>query len=139
MELLFGVEPHVQGFLAERGLPVCEAPFQAIGLGSRGVLKAVSCWTRYQPGLDITLEIAADFQPKMMRAIPHLFAYAFVQLQLPRISAEIRESNRASLRLAEWLGFKCEGKKRGTDIRTYGLTPQDWEMIRELRFPSSAS
>lgn len=139
MELIFEVEPHVEGYLAAHGLPVVEPPFLAIGIGSHGVLKGVAIWRNYVEGLDITLEIAADFQPKMMRAMPYVLAYPFVQLDLPRVTAEIRESNRPSMRLAEWLGFRLEGRKRGTDIRFYGLTREDWRIIREHRFPARAS
>jgi hypothetical protein len=139
VDLIFEVEPHVDDYLVKHGMSPVKVPFAAIGLGNKGILKGVAVWTNYHEGLDVTLTLAADFHPKMIRALPHVFAYAFDQLALPRVTAEIREPNRSSIRLAEWLGFRLEGRKRATDIRIYGLTRDDWMIRREQLFPSATA
>ena len=70
----------------------------------------------------------------MQDAMPMFLAYCFGELDTHRIEAEIAPDNRASVRLAERLGFQREGLLRDRqfvngeprDMAMYALLRTDW-------------
>ncbi len=145
MHFVFGADKPVAAYIADAiGVPSAEPGFTSIGLvdDDENPIGGV-IFTGYRQDSDITIVLAADLKrhPKAARAIVNVLSYPFEQLKLPRVSAEISEANTACIRLAEWLGFKLEGIKRGTPkYRVYGLLKSDWDNRRDHLFqPSRAS
>jgi RimJ/RimL family protein N-acetyltransferase len=78
-------------------------------------------------------------------ALPALVGFAFGELGLYRLEADVDPRNRASVRALERLGFRQEGYLRARyhlhgelqDAILYGLLRPEWEDAR--RGPSRAS
>lgn len=144
MQFWFGADRQVADYLASQlNVASAEPGFTSIGLvdDEQNAIGGV-IFTNYKQDADITLILAADLKrhPKAAKAIVNVLSYPFDQLHLPRVSAEIAETNTASIRFAEWLGFKLEGIKRGDPkIRVYGLLQPEWNIRRAILFPSRAS
>ena len=85
---------------------------------------------------DIQCAVACDTRAAMVRAWARCMAYPFVQLQLPRVSAEIELENERSIRLAEGLGFQLEGIKRGAgvngDVGVFGLLRDEFKLRKYM-------
>lgn len=125
-------------FVARRvGEPDGWLNFSALALlGDRGLIAGVvySHWTRF----DVCASLAVDgrLTPRYLFAI---FDYPFTQVGVRRITAPIRESNLRSIRLAEHLGFRCEGLLRcaaGTEsVLLYGILKEEcrWLAPRKER------
>lgn len=73
-------------------------------------------------------------------ALKLLLEYGFMNLGLRRIEGEIFEGNQASLRLAEFYGFKKEGIKRESYFKNgvwinsvmVGLLRREWDSFQSL-------
>lgn len=85
-------------------------------------------------GNDIQIAMAgAGLRLVPPRTLARAFGYAFNQLGLTRITAEIAVSNARSIRAAERLGFVREGVKRraardGGHVAVYGLLKKDFKL-----------
>lgn len=92
----------------------------------------------HRPGAEVYFSVATDGPQAMkLRALARMYAYAFGQLGVKRISAEIELSNKRSIRLAEGVGFVREGVKRraapdGGHVGVYGLLLKDFKLKRYL-------
>jgi len=75
----------------------------------------------------------------MQEALTALLGYAFSELKLQRIEADVDPCNEASIRTLERLGFKKEGYLRERwqvngevqDALFYGLLRREWEAVVE--------
>lgn len=136
MHLVYGADRPVAQYIADKlAIPSAEPGFISIGLvdDDHNPIGGV-IFSKYIEGEDILMTLAADVKrhPKIVRVMGTVLEYAFGQLDLPRVSAEISRHNTACIRLAEWLGFRMEGPKRGSSLINYGLTRTDWEHRCEL-------
>lgn len=71
------------------------------------------CFYARDCNVSLAIEDKRCVTREVLRAV---FAYPFVQLALPRISASVDASNAASLCLMHRWGFRKEGVKRGAGI-----------------------
>jgi len=92
----------------------------------------------YRPGAEVHFSVATA-GPKAMklRALARMYAYAFGQLGVKRITAEIELKNTRSIRLAEGVGFIREGVKRkaapdGGHVGVFGLLLKDFKLKRYM-------
>jgi hypothetical protein len=138
-QLWQGVGDKLDRFLAEKlGCDVRPGfHWMAITNDSGDIIGGV-LWSSYKAGQDVTMTIAADVahHPSMYRLFVPIFDYPFNVLKVPHVSAEIEVDNKASRRLAEWVGFRPYGVKRQTSICLYGLTLDDWTKARAKLLPS---
>lgn len=136
--LVYGQSERVSAWVAERAGASRLDRAAAIGVaGEDGELIAGVAATEYWPGVDLITHIAAEPGSRwatrgVLRA---LFAYPFLQLRLPRITAEIRESNELSLKLCGQLGFRREGFKRraapgGEGLWILGMLRQECRWLK---------
>jgi hypothetical protein len=109
------------------------APFTAIGVINQNDLTAGAVFHSYS-GQDVTVT-AASARPslRLRSAIRAGLSYAFNQLQVARVSAEIEMENARMIRLAEGLGFVREGVKRkaapnGKHVGVFGLLKKDFKL-----------
>ena len=131
--LLFNADDHVASWVNARcGGGKVFAPFVAIGVVCDGELTAGAVFHSYQEH-DITVT-AASARPslRLAGAIRGGLHYAFEQLGVPRVSAEIELSNTRMIRLAQGLGFVREGVKRRAagsgHVGVYGLLKKDFKL-----------
>lgn len=113
-------------------------PFVAIGIanGDATALAAGIVFHSYHAGADVALTVAGGPVARP-RAIARAINYAFSQLGLRRVSAEIALSNTRSLELARGMGFVQEGVKRkaaadGGHVAVMGLLAKDFKLKRYL-------
>lgn len=87
--------------------------YEAIGWEQDGELQAVGIFESCN-GPDICMHVAAAPGANWIRRdfVGAAFRYAFVQLGVRRVTANIPASNEASMRCALALGFRLEGIKR---------------------------
>jgi hypothetical protein len=87
-------------------------------------LEAGAYFYDHLPGEDIIMSVATR-DPSMRTATPtmikRVLEFPFSRLDLPRITALIRDSNKVGISNAKKLGFREEGRKAGTDILYFGL------------------
>ena len=109
------------------------APFVAIGVVADDDITAGAVFHSYHK-TDITVT-AASARPslRLRSAIRAGLSYAFEQLQVPRVTAEIEMSNSRMIKLAEGIGFVREGVKRraaanGKHVGVYGLLRKDFKL-----------
>lgn len=83
---------------------------RAIGYERGGRLRAVVVFDHFGP-TDCQMHVASDGGRHWLtrELLAHAFAYPFVQLGLRRVSAVVKASNHAALRLDKHLGFQVEG------------------------------
>ena len=132
--LLFNADDHVAAWVNERcGGGKVFAPFVAIGVVCDGQLTAGAVFHSHQTH-DITVT-AASARPslRLASAIRAGLHYAFEQLGVPRVSAEIDLRNVRMIRLAERMGFVREGVKRRAangrlHVGVYGLLQKDFRL-----------
>jgi len=129
---------HADEFVAEWVSKSCGggkvfAPFVAIGVINKNDLSAGAVFHSYS-GQDVTVT-AASARPslRLRSAIRAGLSYAFNQLQVARVSAEIEMENTRMIRLAEGLGFVREGVKRkaapnGKHVGVFGLLKKDFKL-----------
>jgi hypothetical protein len=132
--LLFGADEHVAGWVDERcGGGKVYPPYVAIGVVSSAGLVAGVVFHSYS-GSDITVT-AANLRPtlRLRSALRAGMSYAFNQIHVARVSAEIELSNARMIRLAEGIGFVREGVKRraarnGKHVGVFGLLKKDFKL-----------
>ena len=119
-------------FMASCGVDTPDGvPVVSVGIAERGEIVAGAYFTAHHPGRDITVSAACRGAGLSAgKRIPRFYTWAFGHFQVPRITAEIDESNSASCRLCEGLGFRLEGIKRraghnGRNVIVYGLLKED--------------
>lgn len=129
---------HADGFVAEWVSSRCGGgrvypPFVAIGVVAESDLTAGVIFHSYS-GSDVTVT-GASARPslRLRSAIRGALSYAFSQLQVPRVTAEIELENVRMIRLAEGLGFVREGVKRkaapnGKHVGVFGLLKKDFKL-----------
>ncbi|WP_374350479.1 GNAT family N-acetyltransferase [Chitinimonas sp.] len=101
-------------------------------LGSVGLFRWNRSWRNCVVGYE--LGRAAWGKGYMHEALQAALDYGFREMQLHRVQAEIHPDNHASIKLAERLGFKLEGRHRQQgfwlgqfhDLDCYGLLAPDW-------------
>lgn len=132
--LLYGENERV-GQWVNRRCGVCHRPygnFQAIGILNNETLVGGLCFFDEQVR-DISVAMALDSPLSAMRGrIADVMAYPFIQLEKPRVSAQIAVSNKRSRKFVEGMGFVLEGIKRqaandGEDLAVYGLLREDFK------------
>lgn len=132
--LLFRADDYVARWVNEAcGGGKVFAPYTAIGVWGTGGLSAGVVFHSFS-GTDVTVT-ASTLRPsfRLRSAIRAGIAYAFGQLKVQRVSAEIELSNKRMIRLAEGLGFVREGVKRraalnGKHVGVYGLLQKDFRL-----------
>ena len=132
--LLFNADAFVANWVnAKCGAVKFCPPYTAIGVVSGGVLTAGAVF-HSDYGSDITVTAASAAPSLRLRsAIRAGLSYAFEQLHVPRVSAEIELSNVRMVRLAKGLGFVREGVKRraaadGGHVGIFGLLKKDFKL-----------
>jgi hypothetical protein len=133
--LLFGADQPIADWVNELcGGDKVFPPYVAIGVvGSQGLM-AGAVFHSYQ-GSDVTVTAAALHPSLRLRsAIRAGISYAFDQLKVPRVTAEIDLSNARMIRLAQGLGFVREGVKRRAardhkhHVGVFGLLKKDFKL-----------
>lgn len=137
--VLYGADDVVGEWINARlGDDKSEIPFVALGVVA-GERLALGAMFFNQQEKDITLALAADPDVGFYRrAVAQVFAFPFVQLGLPRVTAEIPLSNEKSIAGAKWLGFVREGVKRraapdGGHVGVFGLLKKDFKLARFMQ------
>jgi RimJ/RimL family protein N-acetyltransferase len=139
----------VAAFVAPRIGEVEFSLFTAIGLERRGELIAGVVYTGLTD-FNIQMHIAAIPGRRWCTRefIRAFFAYPFVQLRLPRVSALVKASNTDSLRFCEHIGMRREGLLREAcetgDLVILGMLRRecrylDEQPIRQERFKAAAN
>jgi hypothetical protein len=131
--VLYGADDLVGEWINARmggGKP--DVPFVAMGIFS-GDRIALGAMFFNQSEADVTMALALEPRGCKPRAMAKIMAYPFVQLGLPRVTAEIPLSNKESIRLAEGFGFVREGVKRraapdGGHVGVFGLLKKDFKL-----------
>lgn len=95
-----------------------------------GNLATVVAFSHYVPDTDIELSVAHDNQGIASRELMReVLRYVFAQSNCLRCTARIAEDNQKSIKLAERLGFKAEGRLRrgfgNRDALLFGLLRDD--------------
>lgn len=132
--LLFGADEAVADWVSRMcGGGKVFAPYTAIGVMGDTDIMAGAVFHSYS-GLDVTVTASAVKPSLRLRsAIRAGLFYAFDQLKVSRVSAEIEMSNARMIRLAEGLGFVREGVKRraapdGKHVGVFGLLRKDFKL-----------
>lgn len=131
--VLYGQDQTVHRFVTERlgSGAIKDGPYVGLGFIERGDLAAGFVFFNYRAGSDVEIAIAIDSitacHPKNACRIVR---YPFVQLDLPRVSAEIPLENERAVRTALAMGFVREGVKRKADkgrghVGVFGLLRKD--------------
>lgn len=134
--VLYGADADVQQFMHRvLGCGFFAGPFVTHAvLGEDGRIVMGTLWANHKPGQDIEMWVAATTprvaRPAIMRRI---LAYPFIQLALPRITAEIHQDNTRAIRLAEGMGMVREGFKRGSNRILYGLLRDECPLFTRER------
>jgi RimJ/RimL family protein N-acetyltransferase len=108
----------------------------AIGMALKGAIIAGVVYHSYRPKYNIEMSIAA-ITPKWAtrKTLKALFAYPFMQLGLPRVTAVVSAKDKSVQRFDERLGFKREGLMRDAhpdgDAVIYGLLRKDCKYIED--------
>ena len=143
IQALIGSDEMVINWVA-RHLPQCPRDrAAAIGVtDDRSLIAGVvySDISKNQRGLPINLHmtIAAESPQWALRSIIRiLFAYPFIQIGVPRVTATVAKNNKRSRKLAEGLGFVHEGTlRRAWDGRqnalVYGMLRHECRWIGEM-------
>ncbi len=132
--LLFRADDMVAEWVSERcGGGRVYVPFVAVGVVNNNQITAGAIFHSYT-GRDVTVT-GASARPslRLRSAIKAGISYAFDQLQVARVSAEIELANVRMVRLAEGLGFVREGVKRkaapnGKHVGVFGLLKKDFKL-----------
>lgn len=113
-----------------------------MGAEACGKLATVAAFSHYVPDIDIEISIAHDSKGIASRElVREIFRYVFDQSNCLRCTARIAEDNQQSIKLAERLGFKAEGRLRrgfgNRDALLFGLLRDDtpWQAPAALPKP----
>lgn len=129
--VLYGADDEVARWVDSRcGNDKPGLAYKALGVVARGNIVAGIIFHGFQEDRDVTATVAIDGAGLELRSgIKRCLEWAFVALAVPRISAEIDMRNKRSRRLAEGVGFRLEGVKRGASRRSgicvYGMLKED--------------
>lgn len=127
--LLFGADELVGEWVEKRcGGDAPPAGARSIALLNRkGEIVAGALFYALHDGCDLTVTAAVERPSLRLRsAMRAALSYAFDQLQVQRLSAEITVTNSKMVRLATGIGFQLEGVKRraavgGGNVGVFGL------------------
>lgn len=115
-----------------------DRPYVALGVTNGQDLLGGMVFFNQRGNSEIYFTVAAE-SPKAMklRALGRCYAYAFNQLGVRRITAEIEMKNTRSIRLAQGVGFVREGVKRkaapdGGHVGVFGLLLKDFKLRRYM-------
>lgn len=133
--LLFGADEVVARWVSKMasGEGKIEVPCVAIGLVKDEALAGGIVFYDHR-GNDIQIAMAgAGLRLVPPRTLARAFGYAFNQLGLSRVTAEIALSNERSISAAQRLGFVREGVKRraandGGHVGVFGLLKKDFKL-----------
>lgn len=133
--LLFGADEVVARWVSKMasGEGKIEVPCVAIGLVKDEALAGGIVFYDHR-GNDIQIAMAgAGLRLVPPRTLARAFGYAFNQLGLTRVTAEIALSNERSISAARRLGFVREGVKRraakdGGHVGVFGLLKKDFKL-----------
>lgn len=112
---------------------------RAIGLEADGKIRAVAVFEGFSE-FDCDMHVAVDDSGRYLTrsVLAAVFAYPFIQLNLPRVSGRVAAGNGKALRFDEQLGFKREGyhpKAAGSDdVISLGLLR---EACKYLKLPTA--
>lgn len=96
-------------------------PFAAFGVvNDTGTLVGAAVWNNYFPGGNIELSYVGP-GTITRRVIEGWAAYAFMALEVSRVTVRTRRSNKTALRLIPRVGFKFEYVQK----RFFGPKPED--------------
>lgn len=139
--LVYGLEEPIGRYLA-RQFPEFGpnyVPHKAIGWADADRKLIAALAIDYEHPWDGRVALYAErpdfWTPKQLRT---LFGQAFGEWGLTRLTLWIGKRNKRARRLAEGLGFRLEGTKRGgfdglTDEMMYGMTKHDCRWFKENR------
>jgi hypothetical protein len=108
---------------------------RAIGVQRNGNLIAVALWhTLSLRNCFVSIATNRSGRCATREFLFRSFAYPFLQLDLPRVTCIVDEGNDESVRLAEHLGFKLEGRLRraapdGRDDLMFGMLREECRWI----------
>lgn len=115
-----------------------DRPYVALGMTDGENLVGGMVFFNQRGNAEVHVSAAAD-DPKAMRlrGLARMYAYAFNQLGVRRITAEVEMSNTRSIRLVQGLGFVREGVKRkaapdGGHVGVFGLLAKDFKLRRYM-------
>lgn len=138
--VLYGADDVVGEWVNARlGAGKSDVPFVAMGILWGEDRLALGAMFFNQQDRDITLAVAADPECGFKRrAFAQIMAYPFIQLGLPRVTAEIPLSNERSIDAVKRLGFVREGVKRraapdGGHVGVFGLLKKDFKLARFMQ------
>lgn len=133
--VLYGADAHVATWVQERlGGELVKVPFVAFGVIEANRLVAGAYYHSWHDNnviRDITIAVAIDDAAALKpETVARVLDYAFGQLKLPRITAEIPLANERAVQQATRLDFKLEGRKRkatpdGGEIGIFGLLAEE--------------
>lgn len=109
----------------------------AVGIGwKRGETLIMGVvYARHSPGQNIEMAVAvAGRMPT--RSFVEAFLYPFLQLNLPRVTALVDESNWQSIKFCQSVGFVREGLMRAAGLRGGGVIVYGM-LARECKFLSA--
>jgi RimJ/RimL family protein N-acetyltransferase len=138
--VLYGADDLVAEWVQRRlGGSKAHAPFVALGVLNDAEDELIGgCVFFNAEERDIQFAVAMDTAcAKKVRAVARCYGYVFNQLGIERITAMIEIKNKASVKLAEGVGFVREGVKRrsapdGGHVGVYGLLKKDFKLARYL-------
>jgi len=138
--VLYGADEVVAEWMALRfGNGKAQAPYVALGIVDESGTKLLGgCLFFHAEKNDIQFSVVMEPGCAWkVRAVARIYAYVFNQLGIERITAMIEIKNKASIRLAEGVGFVREGVKRraapdGGHVGVYGLLKKDFKLARYL-------
>lgn len=113
------------------------SPYTAIGMEREGRIVAGVVFTNYRwPDVSVSVAVEPAARPSVRPLLIAAGRYAFIQLGLRRITAEVSEHNRASRIGCERMGFVLEGVKRGAEPDgsarlVYGLLASEFGIRRK--------
>lgn len=133
-DVVYGADDLVGEWVNARlGSSKPDVPFVGLGIVAGDKLTLGALFFNQQDA-DITLAVAADPTCGLKRrAFAQIMAFPFVQLGLPRVTAEIPLSNERSISAVQRLGFVREGVKRkaaadGGHVGVFGLLKKDFKL-----------
>ena len=138
-KIIFDDDGRIADFICRRldiSLP-SSGVFGGLGFLIGGRLTGGILFSDIKPGVDAWLSIFSDNKRWCSRRVLYvIFDIAFNLLKCRRLNALIDTDNRASLRLAEGVGFRREGvmrqyRENGRDVYVLGMLKNECNYLKE--------
>lgn len=137
--LLYGADDYVAMWVNERcgSMRLPSGSYVAIGaLEDKELIAGILFFDQQDNDLMMALALDSAAMAKPWR-IAEVMKYPFINLNMKRVSAEIAMSNDRCVRIAQGIGFKQEGIKRGAaddggDLGVFGLLRDEFRLKERL-------